>query len=50
MTSIALVDDEETILSSVSLALESEGYIVDTYKNLEKELEQTKFIEKKEKS
>ena len=33
MTSIALVDDEETILSSVSLALESEGYIVDTYKN-----------------
>ena len=33
MTTIALVDDEETILSSVSLALESEGYIVDTYKN-----------------
>ena len=33
MTTIALVDDEETILSSVSLALESEGYVVDTYKN-----------------
>ena len=33
MTTIALVDDEQSILTSVSLALESEGYNVDTYKN-----------------
>ena len=31
--SIALVDDEESILKTVSLALESEGYAVDTFKN-----------------
>lgn len=33
MTTIALVDDESNILTSVSLALETEGFIVDTYKN-----------------
>ena len=33
MTTIALVDDEQSILISVSLALEAEGYNVDTYKN-----------------
>tara|TARA_B100000674_G_C37709568_1_gene854505 strand:- start:99 stop:812 length:714 start_codon:yes stop_codon:yes gene_type:complete len=33
MTSIALVDDEESILTSVSLSLESEGYKVDTFLN-----------------
>ena len=33
MTTIALVDDELSILSSVSLALESEGYKVDTFEN-----------------
>ena len=33
MTTIALVDDEQSILTSVSLALEAEGYNVDTYKN-----------------
>jgi len=33
MTRIALVDDESNILTSISLALESEGYIVDTYVN-----------------
>ena len=33
MTNIALVDDEQSILTSVSIALESEGYNVDTYKN-----------------
>ena len=33
MKQIALVDDEESILTSVSIALESEGYAVDTYKN-----------------
>ena len=33
MTTIALVDDELSILSSVSLALEAEGYKVDTYEN-----------------
>jgi len=33
MTTIALVDDEQSILTSVSLALESEGYKVDIYKN-----------------
>ena len=33
MTTIALVDDEQSILTSVSLALESEGYEVDTYNN-----------------
>ena len=33
MTTIALVDDEQSILTSVSLALETEGYNVDTYKN-----------------
>ena len=33
MPRIALVDDESNILTSISLALESEGYIVDTYVN-----------------
>ena len=33
MTSIALVDDEESILTSVSLSLESEGFKVDTFIN-----------------
>ena len=33
MSLIALVDDESNILTSISLALESEGYIVDTYAN-----------------
>ena len=33
MTTIALVDDEQSILTSVSLALEAEGYNVDTFKN-----------------
>tara|TARA_B100000575_G_scaffold268952_1_gene248257 strand:- start:631 stop:1350 length:720 start_codon:yes stop_codon:yes gene_type:complete len=33
MLSIALVDDEESILTSVSLSLESEGFKVDTFLN-----------------
>ena len=33
MTNIALVDDEHSILTSVSLALEAEGFNVDTYGN-----------------
>ena len=33
MSHIALVDDESNILISVALALESEGFTVDTYKN-----------------
>jgi len=33
MTTIALVDDELSILTSVSLALQSEGFKVDTYQN-----------------
>ena len=33
MTCIALVDDEINILTSVSLALEAEGFEVDTFKN-----------------
>ena len=33
MTNIALVDDESNILTSVSLALETEGFTVDTFKN-----------------
>ena len=33
MTTIALVDDESNILTSVSLALETEGFNVDTFKN-----------------
>ena len=33
MAHIALVDDESSILTSVSLALESEGFTVDTYTN-----------------
>ena len=31
MATIALVDDDRNILTSVSIALESEGYRVDTY-------------------
>ena len=38
MTMIALVDDESNILTSVSLALETEGFEVDTYKNGEEAL------------
>ena len=33
MTTIALVDDQQSILTSVSLALEAEGYKVDTFSN-----------------
>ncbi len=33
MTTIALVDDEQSILTSVSLSLESEGFTVDTFLN-----------------
>ncbi len=44
MTSIALVDDEVTILTSVSLALESEGYEVDAFSN---GLEALQALEKK---
>ena len=33
MPSIALVDDEQSILTSVSLSLESEGFKVDTFSN-----------------
>ena len=33
MPSIALVDDEQSILTSVSLSLESEGFKVDTFLN-----------------
>ncbi len=33
MASIALVDDEQSILTSVSLSLESEGFKVDTFLN-----------------
>tara|TARA_B110000438_G_C15599858_1_gene557517 strand:- start:1 stop:711 length:711 start_codon:yes stop_codon:yes gene_type:complete len=38
MTKIVLVDDEKNILIPVSLALESEGYSVDTYVNGEEAL------------
>ena len=38
MPHIALVDDESSILTSVSLALESEGFTVDTYLNGEEAL------------
>ena len=38
MHNIALVDDETNILTSVSIALESEGFIVDTYANGEEAL------------
>ena len=38
MTRIALVDDEESILISVSIALEQEGFEVDTFKNGEEAL------------
>ncbi len=33
MAYIALVDDEQSILTSVSLSLESEGFAVDTFLN-----------------
>ena len=33
MPNIALVDDEQSILTSVSLSLESEGFHVDTFRN-----------------
>ena len=38
MPNIALVDDEINILTSVALALESEGFVVDTYTNGEEAL------------
>ena len=38
MANIALVDDEESILTSVSLSLESEGFSVDTFINGEEAL------------
>ena len=44
MTNIALVDDEESILTSVSLSLESEGFKVDTFIN---GVEALKALEKK---
>ena len=46
MTNIALVDDEKNILTSVSLALETEGFNVDTFQNGEdaiKGLENKKY-------
>ena len=39
MTNIALVDDETNILLSVSLALETEGFNVDTFKNGEEAIQ-----------
>ena len=33
MPKIALVDDEQSILTSVSLSLQSEGFTVDTFLN-----------------
>ena len=39
MASIALVDDEQSILTSVSLSLESEGFTVDTFLNGEEAME-----------
>ena len=33
MTTIALVDDENSIRTSVSLALQSEGFFVDVFQN-----------------
>jgi len=39
MTKIALVDDESNILTSVSLALQAEGFSVDTFKNGQEALE-----------
>ena len=33
MPKIALVDDEQSILTSVSLSLQSEGFTVDTFHN-----------------
>jgi len=39
MTYIALVDDESNILTSVSLALETEGFNVDTFKNGEEAIQ-----------
>jgi len=39
MPNIALVDDEPNILTSVSIALESEGFIVDTFLNGQEALE-----------
>jgi DNA-binding response OmpR family regulator len=34
MPTIALVDDDRNILTSVSIALEAEGYRIDTYTDL----------------
>ena len=39
MTNIALVDDEPNILTSVSLALETEGFNVDTFNNGEEAIQ-----------
>ena len=38
---IALVDDDQNILTSVSIALETEGYRVKTYKDGEEALRWT---------
>tara|TARA_B100000029_G_scaffold280854_1_gene274975 strand:- start:2630 stop:3340 length:711 start_codon:yes stop_codon:yes gene_type:complete len=38
MPTIALVDDEQSILRSVSLALKTEGFLVDTFQNGEEAL------------
>ncbi len=38
MPTIALVDDEQSILTSVSLALKTEGFLVDTFQNGEEAL------------
>ena len=38
LNKIALVDDDQNILTSVSLALESEGFIVDKYQDGEQGL------------
>lgn len=39
MTTIALVDDDRNILTSLALALEAEGYVVRTYKDGEEGLQ-----------
>ena len=42
LNKIALVDDDQNILTSVSLALESEGFIVDKYQDGEQGLNELK--------
>ena len=43
---IALVDDDQNILTSVSLMLEAEGYEVDTYFDSEQEQEDEEIVQK----